>query len=238
MRVTARPSNRQRAASPGCNANDTSNSGCVLAVRRGASAATTRSKRTPRRSNAAIARARTRRTSSAKSGAPETSARSASMLTKWPTRRSRPGASRPATGTPIAKSSWPHQRWSSAWSAASQIMNVVARSRRPSTPIRATSGASMPKCTLAASESARAGRGRSSGSASEGRPSSSRPHHATAASPEDSSCDARASPSRGVERSSTAGSGGFRRRGTLRRASRDRSRGPRSTSRRPRCGAS
>ena len=61
---------------------------------------------------------------------PEVSARSTSMLTKNPISGSSSVRVRPAIGAATTRSSWPVYRCSSAWNAASNVMNSVTRSRR------------------------------------------------------------------------------------------------------------
>ena len=66
------------------------------------------------------------------SGRPRCSARIGSMLTKYPTRPSRPGRVRPATGEPTMMSSWPAYRASKTWKAARRVVYRLAPFASPS----------------------------------------------------------------------------------------------------------
>ncbi len=148
-------------------------SGCRVRDRSGLTASTTASNGRSAWSSAARSAPRTRFRRAANVGSPDRSARSTTVFTKKPTRPSRAGSDRPATGLPRGMSSPAPSRWSRVATAACTTMKTLvpdARARRRMPEARAA-GTSW--CTMPPALSGSAGRGRSAGGvASAGSPAS------------------------------------------------------------------
>ena len=114
-------------------------------------------------SMASIRPLRTRPSSAANVGSPETSQRSATGLTNMPISGVSSGLSRPAVETPTTTSASPEIRDSSAAKPASSTMYGVACAPVASAPTRSSSPSGSVKRTSSPANPSWAGRGRSSG---------------------------------------------------------------------------
>ena len=102
--------------------NITRNNGMKSLLRRDSTASTSLSNGRSWCANAPRVTRRTREASSWKSGAPDTSVRSGTMLIRHPTTSCDPACVRPPTGVPTVTSSAPARAPSNAWNPASSVM--------------------------------------------------------------------------------------------------------------------